>query len=139
MAKVDPEDDTIRRYVVRHYASDPDRHERRHMTVAAFDNEAEFGALFGRLSEELRRRRDDGDEFDQREHYTGVVLEAGHGRLQRNGRLIRDAMAPASASTGYSRSWLCPRTWRWCPGKSRTGTQSTTRNAVYECLASAAS
>jgi hypothetical protein len=93
LAEVDPEDDTIRRYVVRHYAYDPDRHERRHMTVAAFDNEAEFGALFGRLSEELRRRRDDSDEFDQREHYSGVVLEAGYSQLQQNGRLIRDAMA----------------------------------------------
>jgi hypothetical protein len=93
VAEVDHEDDSIRRCVVRHYAYDPDRHERRHMTVAAFDNEGELLALFGRLSEELRRRRDDGDEVDHREHYSGVVLEAGHSRLQQNGRLIRDAMA----------------------------------------------
>jgi hypothetical protein len=93
VAEVDPQDDTIRRYVVRHYTYDPDRHERRHMTVAAFDNEGEFLTLFGRLSEEVRRRKDGGDEVDQREHYSGVVLEPGHSRLQQNGRIIRDAMA----------------------------------------------
>jgi hypothetical protein len=93
VAEVDPQDDTIRRYVVRHYAYDPDRHERRHMTVAAFDNEAEHRALFERLSEELRTRRDGSHEVDQREHYSGVVLEPGYSRLQQNGRLIREAMA----------------------------------------------
>jgi hypothetical protein len=93
VAEIDPQDDTIRRYVVRHYAYDPERRERRHVIVAAFDNEREHLALFGRLSEELQRRREGGDEVDQREHYSGIVLEPGHSRLQQNGRLIRDAMA----------------------------------------------
>jgi hypothetical protein len=93
VAEVDPQDDTVKRYVVRHYAYDPARRERRHMTVAAFDNEPEYLVLLGRLSVELRRRREGGDEVDAREHYTGIVLEPGHIRLQKNGRLIRDAMA----------------------------------------------
>jgi hypothetical protein len=92
VAEVDPDDDRLLRYVVRHYAYDPDRHERRHMTVAAFDNEAEFRALIESLAEELRRRRERGDEVDQREHYSGVILEAGHNRLQQNARFIIDAI-----------------------------------------------
>jgi hypothetical protein len=44
VAAVDPDDDTICRYVVRHYRYDPDRHERRHVVVAAFDNESEYDA-----------------------------------------------------------------------------------------------
>jgi hypothetical protein len=93
VATVDPEDDTIRRYVVRHYAYDPDRRERRHITVVAFDNEAEFLALIERLAADLRARRGEGEEVDQREHYSGVVLDAGNRRLQQNGRLIRHAIA----------------------------------------------
>jgi hypothetical protein len=44
MAKVDADDDTIRRFVVQHYRYDPDRHERRPVVIAAFDNEAECEA-----------------------------------------------------------------------------------------------
>jgi hypothetical protein len=33
---VDADDDTIHRWVVRHYAHDSGRHERRHQVVAAF-------------------------------------------------------------------------------------------------------
>jgi hypothetical protein len=33
MARVDAEDDTLRRYIVRHYRYDPERHERRHVVV----------------------------------------------------------------------------------------------------------
>jgi hypothetical protein len=39
MATVDADDDAIWRYIVRRYAHDPQRHERRHQIVAAFDNE----------------------------------------------------------------------------------------------------
>jgi hypothetical protein len=39
---VDPDDDETERYVVRLYAHDPQRHERRHQVVGAFDNKAEF-------------------------------------------------------------------------------------------------
>ena len=44
MAEVDPEDDSIRRFIVRHYQYDPRRHERRHVVIAAFDNEREMWA-----------------------------------------------------------------------------------------------
>jgi hypothetical protein len=38
--------------VVRHYRYDPDRRQRRHVVVAAFDNESEFMA---RIQQESRR------------------------------------------------------------------------------------
>jgi hypothetical protein len=50
VATVDPGDDDIERYVVRHYAHDPERHERRHQVIAAFDNEGEFVKLLKRLN-----------------------------------------------------------------------------------------
>jgi hypothetical protein len=37
MARVDPEDDTIWRFIACHYRYDPQRQERRHVVVAAFD------------------------------------------------------------------------------------------------------
>lgn len=42
VARVDPNDDSIERWSVRWYRYDPDRHERRHVTVAAFDNASEY-------------------------------------------------------------------------------------------------
>ncbi len=42
MARVDPDDDSIRRFVIYRYAYDPVRRERRHQLVAAYDDVAEF-------------------------------------------------------------------------------------------------
>ncbi len=92
MATVDPDDDTLRRYVVRHYAYDSHRRERRHQVVAAFDNEREFRALLDALADELRLRRAGRDPVDPREHYSGVVQEPGHRRRRQDGRLLRQAV-----------------------------------------------
>lgn len=44
MAAVDPDDDSIKRFIVLHYRYDADRRERRNVVVQAFDNEREFHA-----------------------------------------------------------------------------------------------
>ncbi|MDP9093683.1 MAG: hypothetical protein M3N95_12305 [Actinomycetota bacterium] len=88
MAQVDPEDDSIVRYVVLRYAFDPERGERRQQVTAAFDNEAEYRDHVVRLAAELRAR----DDHDPREHISGVVWEAGHGRKLANARLIKSAV-----------------------------------------------
>ena len=44
VARVDPGDDSIERFIVRHYRYDPQRRERRHVVVAVFGNEREFQA-----------------------------------------------------------------------------------------------
>ena len=92
MATVDPNDDGIQRYVVRRYAHDPQRHERRHQVVAAFDNKREFRRLLDRLTGELQRRRDAGEAIDPLEHYTGVKLEPGNRSRQRGWRLLKKAI-----------------------------------------------
>jgi hypothetical protein len=92
MATVDAGDDRIQRYVVRRYAYDPSRHERRHQIVAAFDNRREFMRLITKLGDDLKRRRAAGDPVDKLEHITGTTLEPGYRRRQQAGRLLRSAI-----------------------------------------------
>lgn len=92
MAEVDPDDDTIRRFVVMHYRYDPDRHERRNVIVAAFDDETEFNTQIDALAADLRARRSISDLQDPSERISGVVLEPGHRALQRNAHLLRRAI-----------------------------------------------
>lgn len=96
MAQVDPDDDGIDRWVVRRYAYDPLRHERRHQVVAAFDNEGQFLALLAQSREQLQQRRDTGDDIDIHEHYSGVHLEPGYRQRQQNRRLIWRAIGRAN-------------------------------------------
>jgi hypothetical protein len=130
---VDADDDEIERYVVRRYAYDSERHERRHQIVAAFDNEAEFLRSLETLNGDLqRRRRDAGDPIDPQEHYSGVRLEPGYRRRQRDGRILTAAARhrvwlpreqvdrldlPASVKVVFSRSEN---------GDRRTGKERTT-------------
>lgn len=96
MAEVDPENDAIERFVVRHYRYDPDRRERRHVVVAAFDNEPEFMARIDQESRALDEQRASGANVDPREHITGVVLEPDHARLAANVRLVQGAFRHGS-------------------------------------------
>ncbi len=89
MAQVDPDDDEIERFVVRRYAYDPARRERRNMIVAAFDNSLEFEAAIHAAAANLRRRRESGEDVDSREHVSGIVLEPGDHRKQQAGRTIK--------------------------------------------------
>lgn len=91
MPKVDPQEDSIRRWVVHHYRYDPQRRERRHVLVSAFDDEQEFDACMHALSGEVeeRRRTRSGD---QREHATGTVWEPGHLARAATGHTVRRAI-----------------------------------------------
>jgi len=60
MARVDPQDDTVDRWVVFHYKFDPERHERRNVIVAAFDRKREFNSFIEREGVALRAARDIG-------------------------------------------------------------------------------
>jgi hypothetical protein len=95
VARVDPDDDDIDRWVVRRYAYDPQRHERRHQAAAAFDNEGQFLALLDQSREQLQQRRDAGEDIDAHEHYSGAHLEPGYRRRQQNRRLIWRASGKA--------------------------------------------
>ncbi len=89
MAEVDVEDDSIRRYVLWHYRYDPQRHERRNVVVAAFDDEREFLSCQELLQADINRRRDAGEGVDRREHVSGGVYEPDHLRRAAYGHLIR--------------------------------------------------
>jgi predicted TIM-barrel fold metal-dependent hydrolase len=92
MATVDSDDDAIPRWVVRHYRYDPERRERRHVVVAAFDNPDEFHADIERRAALLRARRVQGEHVDPAEHITGQAYEPGYRQRQRNAHLLRRAM-----------------------------------------------
>jgi hypothetical protein len=92
MARIDADNDDLLRYVVCRYAYDPQRRERRHRIVAAFDNEREWGAFLDQAAAQLGQDRAAGLVTDPRDHYTGLVLEPGYQRRQQNGRLIRRAI-----------------------------------------------
>jgi hypothetical protein len=92
VARVDPDDDTLRRYVVRHYRYDPRRRERRHVVVAAFDSRREYDACLTAESEAVERRKAAGENVDPREHVSGVVYEPGSRRRAANGRLVMRAI-----------------------------------------------
>jgi hypothetical protein len=101
VARVDPEDDGIRRFIVHHYRYDPERRERRHVVVAAFDNEPEFLACIESVRHEIKRRRDRGEPVDPREHASGTVHEPGYRRRAANGRLVLRAIRHGAAG-----SWI---------------------------------
>jgi hypothetical protein len=92
VARVDPDDDSIERFIVRHYRHDPQRRERRHVVVAAFDNEREFQACMDGVQAEIRHRREAGEPAEQGEHASGVVHEAGYLRRAANGHLVTRAI-----------------------------------------------
>lgn len=92
MARVDPEDDDIRRFIVHHYRYDPERRERRHVVVAAFDNEPEFLACIDRVQDEIERRKRRGEHVDPREHASGTVHEPGYRRRAANMHLVMRAL-----------------------------------------------
>ena len=93
MAEVDPDDDAITRYVVRHYRFDPERHERRHVVVAAYDNEREMRRQIERIGAELARWRDAGEPVDRREHASGGVVRPGDRERAATGHAVRRAIA----------------------------------------------
>ncbi len=90
MPSVDPDDDSIRRWVLRHYTYDPDRRERRHVTLGAFDTEREFKAAFNRAQQDLAAREDDGG--DRREYISGSALNPGDRARARVGRFVRRSL-----------------------------------------------
>ena len=92
MATADYDDDESRRFVVRRYAYDPERRERRHIVIAVVDNQREFDRVFEGYAGELQQRRDDGEPVDRREHISGLVLEPGHLARAANGHLVRRAI-----------------------------------------------
>lgn len=109
MAKVDPADEIVDRWIVQWYRFDPGCDERRHTIVAAFDNAAEMEAEVSRLAQQLRERRRAGVSEDV-EWTSGIRHYAGY----------KDAMAAQTRRVGpASRNGIDDRrsaTHRWGDG-----------------------
>lgn len=82
MTRIDDTDDTLDRFVLRHYRHDAERHERRHVPIAAFDTEAEALNALEAEHADLAARRSRG-EADEREHFTVIHLPPGYRAEQR--------------------------------------------------------
>jgi hypothetical protein len=91
MAAVDPEDDSISRWVVHHYRYDSQRRQRRHVLVRAFDNRREFELAMSELRSQIAEARRSA-ESDSREHVTGTVWEPGDRASAAVGHMVRRAM-----------------------------------------------
>jgi hypothetical protein len=101
VARVDPGNDDIERFIVRHYRYDPQRRERRHVVVAAFDNEQEFRACMDSVRDQIKACRERGEAVDPGEHASGVVHEPGYLRRAANGHLVSRAIRH-----GATGSWV---------------------------------
>jgi len=97
VARVDPGNDDIERFVVRHYRYDPLRRERRHVVVAAFDSEQEYRACMDSVRDQIKARRERGEPVDPGEHASGVVHEPGYLRRAANGHLVMRAIKHGAA------------------------------------------
>jgi hypothetical protein len=100
VAKVDPDDDGIYRWVVQHYRYDPDRRERRHVVVAAFDNPNEFHTDIEERTAQLRARKERGEDVDHAEYISGMMHPSGYRRLQGNAHLLKRAIEHGVALVG---------------------------------------
>jgi hypothetical protein len=97
VARVDPANDDIERFIVRHYRYDPGRRERRHVVVATFDNEPEFLSCIEDVRAEIERRQEAGEPVDPGEHASGIVHEPGYLRRAANGHLVMRAIRHGAA------------------------------------------
>ena len=75
MSDVDPNDDSIWRWLLQHHRFDPDRCERRSVVVAAYDTAAEFEAALAAYDHRLTAEIEAGTR-DGREHVTGMTWRA---------------------------------------------------------------
>ena len=91
MSAVDPDDDSVARWVVQHYRYDSTRNERRNVVVAAFDNQEEFDRELAKRSAELRLEQAAGAR-GAHEQISGVTLPAGYRAEAARGHAIKAAM-----------------------------------------------
>jgi hypothetical protein len=107
MSMVDPDDDSICRWVVFHFRYDPARKERRNVVVAAFDNPEEFDADITKRAAQLRASQERGD-ADVAENITGQIHQPGYRHTRQNARMLRRAVQHGVFPTDIERLELPP-------------------------------
>lgn len=86
MACVDPDDESVERYVVQRYRFDPRRRERRNVTEVAFDDVEEFEVYLREAAARLEAEKAAGT-AEPVEHYSGLHRAPGHREAMRRRRL----------------------------------------------------
>ena len=76
MAEVDPNDDSRTRWVLQWFRFDPERNERRNVTVAAYSRKRQFDREFRKLQADLEALKSDG-RAEGVEHISGIKYEKG--------------------------------------------------------------
>ena len=82
MARVDPSDDSVPRWVVSHYRYDPDRREKTWIDLAAFDGQDEFEAYIREIAA--------AGTIKVGEHLQGGFREAGYRDRMNRQRIERE-------------------------------------------------
>lgn len=86
VARVDPDDESVERYVVQRYRFDPSRRERRNVTEVAFDDCEEFETYLREAAARLKAEKAAGT-AEPVEHYLGLHRAPGHREAMRRRRL----------------------------------------------------
>ena len=119
MADVDPTDDSIWRWVLSQYRFDPERNERRYVTVAVFDNQAEFDRAFLAYAETVRSEVAAGSRSPgEGGPITGTVMEPGYRAEQARRHNIRRAIEHGVDPGPFVASGPQPEgmaVWTWRP------------------------
>lgn len=101
MAKVDPYDDSVFRYVIMRHQFDPKTNHFRWFYESAYDSKREYGKRLQEAFDELASRRANGLAHDK-EQLSGRRLESGYfanSKLRRNRRLLQGAYRPVNRKT----------------------------------------
>lgn len=76
MAEVDPNDNSIKSYTVRHHKFDPETNHFRWFNLKTFDNETEMVQLMNQIFDDIERRLLIGD-ASTKEQVAGTINESG--------------------------------------------------------------
>jgi len=125
--QVDADDDSITRYIVQHYRYDDVRHERRWLTVAAFDNELEFEAYLDEAVARLTAAKQSPG-ADKNETIRGVELRAGYKQRARSQRTLERLIEHGGAGADRA-DRRCG-----CPSQSSADRELGTRNGDVGAL-----
>ena len=102
MAQVDPRDDSKTRWILQWFRFDPERNERRYVSVAAYTRKREFDRASRLLAQEIEARKAAGTSEDIESvsgvrHQKGYLAEMRKMRLQdRETRQARASNKPPS-------------------------------------------
>ena len=100
MSQVNPDDDTLHRYVVWHYKYDPEFRERRMTAIAAFDTFSEADKLFKKMHTELSTLKTSG-QADPRERISLDTRYPGH-----HARAVEARLAMRKMKSGWTAQGL---------------------------------